>query len=350
MSHFPKRIHLRTLFLFSFCLLLTSCAAPSTSEINTGVQLATGDKIEVGSISEEANITEEVDVEKMMRDALEDALAKKNILYAKDTDGKHYILNIKINKYEMGNAFKRWLLPTYGSTVLNVEGDVIDSTNSKSVAKFEHKQSIAAGGLFSVGGWKTIFDTVANDISTGLQNRITHIGGFYVGLDPWPKNEAFVPKATVAQKIHLLPLTDQRPDQGKIGEREAAFNVSMGNVYFNRDVAAYMKEALQNELLAAGNQLTDSGYDVVLEGAVTKFWVHTETTPLYWDVVGEIEIKLQASSTARNHLPIEKIYTAKSSKRTYTWPSEAIVQGVLSGCVKKIMYDIRKDSIWSKTQ
>jgi uncharacterized lipoprotein YajG len=350
MSLFQDRNLLKYLFLFSFSLLLASCAAPSRTGIDEGLQPGTDVTIEVGDISKDINITDKVDVEKMMREALEDALAEKEMLHTKERSGKYYILNVKIKEYEMGNAFKRWLMPFYGSTVLNVECDIIDGSDGKSYSKFEHKQSIVAGGLFSIEGWKTIFDAAATDIATEVERRTMHKGGFHVGLNPWPENETAVPKAKMSQKVYLHPLTDQRPDRGRIGKREAAFKQSMGNIYFNRDVAAYLSEALQNELLAAGNQLTASGYDVVLEGTVTKFWVETKTTPLYWDVVGEIEVKLNASYPSRSGQKTEKTYAAKSTTRTYIWPTEEIVEGVLSKCVKKIMYDIRKDSIWSQTE
>jgi hypothetical protein len=67
---------------------------------------------------------------------------------------------MRIIEYDMGNAFKRWLLPTYGSTILNVHTDVIDLEKNEIVTYMEHKQTIAAGGLYSVGAWKYIFDYV----------------------------------------------------------------------------------------------------------------------------------------------------------------------------------------------
>jgi len=349
MSFFQSRACIKSILVFSFLIVLTSCATPQRTKIDQSLTLGTGSKIEIGTITAADQKKYKVDAESLLRDALEKALSEKEILRSKGADEKYFILSVNITDYEMGNAFKRWLMPFYGATILKVEGELTDSIKGESVTKFEHRQSIVAGGLYTVGGWKTIFDTVARDIATDLKRRASDTAeGFHVGLAPWPENEVDIPKAAVSQKINLISLKDQRPDKRRIGERLAAFQVSMGNVYLTRDVAAYLSEALQNDLLASGHQITDSGHDVILEGAITKFWVSTDTTPLYWDVIGEIELKLSVTDPRGTGERIEKIYTTQSTSRTYAWPTQKVVSQVLSESVKNLMYDIRNDSIWMK--
>ena len=340
---------MKNFLVFIFCILLTSCATPHRTKIDQGLLLGTDSKIEIGGITTANQKKYEVDVESMLRIALERALKKKEILRSKGTNEKYFTLFVNITDYEMGNAFKRWLLPSYGATVLKVGCELTDSIKGVSVTKFEHRQSIVAGGLYSVGGWKRIINMMARDIATDLKRKTTNkVEGFYVELDPWPENEVDIPKAKVSQKINLVPLKDQRPDQTRIGERHAAFKVSMGNVYLNRDVATYLGEALQNDLLASGHHLTNSKHNVILEGEITKFWVSTNTTPLYWDVIGEIEIKLSVIDPSGTKGKIEKIYSTQSASRTYVYPTKKIVSQVLSESVKTLMYDIRKDSLWIK--
>ncbi|MBN2178730.1 MAG: DUF4410 domain-containing protein [Deltaproteobacteria bacterium] len=349
MSFFQSRSYIKSLLVFSFFIVLTSCAAPQRTKLDQGLLLGTDSKIEVGTITTADQKKYDVDAESLLRNALEKALLEKGILRSKGTNEKYFTLSANITDYEMGNAFKRWLLPFYGATILKVECEITDSSKGVSVTKFEHRQSIVVGGLYTVGGWKTIFDTVARDIAADLERRTTDKAeGFYVELAPWPENEVDIPKAAVSQKINLVPLKDQRPDKTRIGERLAAFEVSMGNVYLNRDAASYLSEALQNDLLASGNQLTSSGYNVILEGEITKFWVSTNTTPLYWDVIGEIEVKLSVTDSSGTKGKIEKTYTAQSTSRTYAWPTQKVVSQVLSASVKNLMYDIRNDSIWIK--
>lgn len=347
MSFFHSRIYMRISLLFGFMLVLASCAAPHRTKIDQNLMLGTGSKIEIGTITTSDRTNHEVDAESLLRNALEKALREQEILRSQGRDDRYFILSVNIADYEMGNAFKRWLLPFYGATILNVECTLTDSMKGERVTRFEHRQSIVAGGLLTVGGWKTIFDTVARDIATDLKRRATDKAeGFYVGLAPWPENEVDIPKAKVSQKINLMPLKDQRPDKTRIGERHAAFQVSMGNVYLNRDVATYVSEALQNDLLASGHHVTDSGYTVMVEGEINKFWVSTNTTPLYWDVIGEIELTLNATDAGGTGERREKTYRAHSTSRTYVWPTKEVVSQVLSESVRKLIYDIRKDSIW----
>ena len=155
-----------------------------------------------------------------------------------------------------------------------------------------------------------------------------------------------MPKSTVTKKLYLSPFQDKRLEINRIGERHAAFNVSMGDIYANRDVLAYLNEAVQNELLASGNSLTDDKLNITISGDILKFWVWTDTTAFYWDIIGEIELKMTVSNP-KTDKTINKVYKAKSKARTYVYPSEELTTTVVSDTVKSLMYDIRKDSIWA---
>ena len=348
MIKLTKNIKLLSFFLIGIGLILSSCAKP-TSGTGPGKMLALepGYKYKIETIDITDEVQFEVDVKEMLRIALEKSLQDKNMLWDGSPDKKYYGISLRIIDYEMGNAFKRWLLPTYGSTILSVHTDITDLEKNEIVSFMEHKQTIAAGGLYSVGAWDYVFDQVAKDIVIDIERKFTgKEGGFFVQLDPWLEKETEVPNSTISQKIHISSFQDLRSQINIIGER-TALNVPMGDIYANRDVLTYVREAMQNELLASGNNLSElKDCDIILQGDLIKFWVQTPSTPLYWDIIGEIEVKLIVSSPSTNK-SIEKIYKAQSQSRTYVWPTEKLVTTVVADTVKSLMFDIRKDRVWT---
>lgn len=340
----------KNLFLVTcISFLFVSCATPHKKGGPVKVLTLNPDykyKIEKVEVVEKEE--HKVDATKMLWTALEKSLREKDLLWAESSKQNYYAISVQILDYDMGSAFKRWLMPGYGSTVLDVHTDVIDVDTGQKVSELEHRQTVAGGGLYSVGAWERIFNTAAKDIATDIERKYSGVG-FTVKLDPWLKNETKGPNVRQSQELRLLRLNDNRVEKSRIGERQAAFKVSMGSIYTNREVAAYMTEALQNELLASGINLTNNDKAVTLSGEVDKFWVSTDTTILYWDVICEIEIQINATSP-RTNKSISKSYKGESTTRTYAWPSNDIVKGVVTESIKSIMYEVRGDRIWSKLQ
>ena len=335
-------------YLICFVIILSGCAA-QTSGTGPGKTLALNQsyKYNIEKIEIYEAKKHEVDIKKVLRNSLDKALSDKDLLWDGSPNKKYYAISMRIIEYEMGNAFKRWLLPTYGSTVLSVHTDVIDLEKNEIVTYMEHKQTIAAGGAYSIGAWKYIFNNVTKDIATDIERKYSGSGkGFYIQLDPWLEKETEAPEATASKNIYLASFQDQRPEKNRIGERKAAFNVSMGDIYSNRDASAYLREAVQNELLAAGNKLSEDTSDLTITGDLIKFWIWTDTTALYWDIKGEIQLNLTVINK-KTDKTITKTYTANNEARTYTYPSNDLVSSVVSETVKSLMYEIRKDSIWT---
>lgn len=93
-----------------------------------------------------------------MRSSLQSEL-NKNGLFA---NGNHTI-HIHIQDYAPGSAFKRWLIPGWGSTKLSVKAIIVDEKNKK-IADIPVEKYIDAGGGFTIGAYKYIFDDVAKEI------------------------------------------------------------------------------------------------------------------------------------------------------------------------------------------
>ena len=109
---------------------------------------------------------EKIDLAAAMSDALQVAL-KNSSVFA--TPGR-YSLNTTITEYAPGNAFARWMLPGAGGTVLGVECTVVDTETGKQLAVLPVRRSIAAGGLYTVGAWKDVFEEVAGEIVKMLKD------------------------------------------------------------------------------------------------------------------------------------------------------------------------------------
>jgi len=106
----------------------------------------------------------------MLADALGNALRERNLQWKGEATPK-LVLAADIVEYEAGDAFKRWLLPGWGATVLVVRGTLVDA-ESRKVGSVEAKRTVEAGGGYTIGAWETIFRDVANDIVTRLGEQL----------------------------------------------------------------------------------------------------------------------------------------------------------------------------------
>jgi len=211
-------------------ITLLGCAAPRPVAFEKAPLVRPSAKIGIGSVNVTGGQKYDVDVQRLFRAALEEALKDRGIQWTGDPTGDHFILNTEIIDYEMGNAFKRWLLPGWGSTILNVRGELIDGRDGSVAGNIDHQRSVHFGGLYTIGAWKTIIQSVANDIATDLQRRIEG-KGFVISLASWAGRDIEIPAAEKPQTFSMGAIRDLREDRGRIGERHAAFGVSMGDIY-----------------------------------------------------------------------------------------------------------------------
>ena len=83
---------------------------------------------------------------------MESELTKENLLGQEGVPGA-VTMDISIIEYRKGDAFKRWLWPGYGSTVLVVEATLLDAEGNVD-ATAQANRSVDAGGGYTIGAWK----------------------------------------------------------------------------------------------------------------------------------------------------------------------------------------------------
>jgi len=143
------------------------------------------------------------------------------------------------------------------------------------------------------------------------------------------------------QKIHFKGIQDLRTPGRAEGSREAAFGVPMGDVEFHPPAPQVISDMLRAEFQNAGATLTDQEQPITLSGKVLTFEVGTDTTPLYWDIIGNIKIQLEVSS--KSGTIDQNTYSATCKDRTYVWPSGSIIKDVMQNCINDLGRDIRND-------
>lgn len=129
-------------------------------------------RIEVGPVTNDTGQTFDQDLQQMFTDALTQELQSQNLLWTAGTQGAHLVIATRIVAYEPGNAFKRWLLPGYGSTVITLHCELKESPGGKLVGSVDARRTVSIGGLYSIGAWRTIFSSVAKDVVKELRAQI----------------------------------------------------------------------------------------------------------------------------------------------------------------------------------
>lgn len=125
----------------------------------------------------------------------------------------------------------------------------------------------------------------------------------------------------------------------KIGasSREAAFGVPMGNITFDPTESQLVKNFLEIELTRL---MRERGMQAKRDFScdVVEFRANTDTTPLYWDVIGRIQLVLKQDGK-------EYGLSGTHTERTYAWPGEAVVKKAVDESLNKIIAQLTQVKI-----
>ena len=159
--------------------------------------------------------------------------------------------------------------------------------------------------------------------------------------------KANTPLASVSTvKVKLQNFEDVREQQAEsilVGRREAAFGVPMGDVFSERPTFEIVRDAVKTELISNGHRIVSNKEDISIKGKIRKFWVRTDVTALYWDLVGEVSIVLEISSPAHRSPVLLGPYSGKNIERTYINPSKEIATRVLVKSLESAMHAMSSD-------
>ncbi len=134
-------------------------------------------RIKVAKVVNDTGYTFDVDIEQMLANTLEEQLMEENLLSLGKAE-PNLFMESRIAGYKKGNAFKKWMMPGWGSTELAIHCDLKDDKNNL-VGSAMSSREIVGGGLYTVGAWETIFKDVANDVAEDLKKQI-QVKGYVV--------------------------------------------------------------------------------------------------------------------------------------------------------------------------
>jgi hypothetical protein len=131
-----------------------------------------------------------------------------------------------------------------------------------------------------------------------------------------------------------VKMNDLRAAGVAASKREAAFGVPMGNISFDPSEGQLVKSLLEVELskflrLQGVKAVQDFSCDIL------EFGVNTNTTPLYWDVVGRVRIVLRSGT---NQATLIGTHTA----RTFVWPGEDIIRTVVDQSLSQVAAEVHR--------
>ncbi|EGY24611.1 hypothetical protein DA2_3227 [Desulfovibrio sp. A2] len=167
---------LRTLsLLLLFCVLFTAgCSTKSRiTPMGDAAHIPAGSTFSVGQTVDDSSFKfGEQDEKFSLCDTMSASLKNALVQEAMESAQGPLVIKTRILAYAPGNAFARWLVPGAGATKLSTESEVYAPDGSM-LAKIPVERSIAAGGGYTIGAWKYVFDDVAKEIVAVLKKDMT---------------------------------------------------------------------------------------------------------------------------------------------------------------------------------
>lgn len=173
---FAKGEHMRSnVVLLTVLLLLTGCATEQPQLVTVpGVSLAGYKTLAVAPASNDTGQSSDFDFAAIFTDDLKSALQAKgyDVSDANAAPADALIVQCSFVNYAPGNAFQRWLLPGLGTTQTTVKTTLIDKKTGKALGDMVTIKAITGGFFGGVGGYRSILESVASDVSTAIDNKI----------------------------------------------------------------------------------------------------------------------------------------------------------------------------------
>jgi hypothetical protein len=170
----PVSKRLLSVLILTVWLTLTACGTREAKLLDTYVP-PPGTRIAVGEVVNATGQLPTVDekvvnIEQMLGDALVERLREDDLLWSAESAHK-LGLHCRIVEYEPGDAFKRWLMPGWGSTVLAVDCEL--RNEDAPVGTVRARQVVSFGGVYTIGAWRTIFGGVASAVVAELRAKLS---------------------------------------------------------------------------------------------------------------------------------------------------------------------------------
>lgn len=175
---FQSQGHLRTslcLLVFFTMTVLVGCSTSSRTHLADNFSANALYSFVVEPAVDQSNFKpgltdSQIDVATAMTLALNDAV-RVNGLSGIGLPGA-LRLQTTISVYAPGNAAVRQFLPGIsGSTELTTT-TLVRTANGTNLARIEVSRSIGAGGAFTIGAWRAVFDEVAKEIIVQIRSRL----------------------------------------------------------------------------------------------------------------------------------------------------------------------------------
>jgi len=152
------------------------------------------------------------------------------------------------------------------------------------------------------------------------------------------------PTGIPGRRIQLGNISDPGGSTSLIGQRKAAFDAPMGNVFVSRPPSMVIRDAVAADLHRSGHMVVDTDPDIIVRGQVETFWIRTDVTPIYWDVVGEVRFTLELLDSNLSTILFKGTYQGNKVERTYLWPNEDIMKRVLEDALTAAVLQMSSDS------
>jgi hypothetical protein len=170
------------------------------------------------------------------------------------------------------------------------------------------------------------------------------MGNAAVRLAPYAASPAAPPRAGAARpSLAVSPVRDDRREAvgALIGERTTIGNTSMGMIELAPQPVQAVADVLHAEFQALGWQVADDA-PVRAESRIVRFQVTTPATMLYWDINGTVELEIVVRGADQRRYDAR--YPVQCTGRTFAWPGEALIAGVVQDCLRSLGAKVRADA------
>lgn len=141
--------------------VITGCANTSSQIVSNPEHLTPPLTFQLGQCKDHTGNSQR-DLGREATEALAGQLQKRPSMPVAP-DGR-YRIDCRVEAFQEGNAWKRWVMPGWGQTTARISVTLIDSQSGSEVLTLEGDSAVVGGGLYSLGADRHILESAAGAV------------------------------------------------------------------------------------------------------------------------------------------------------------------------------------------